>query len=116
MIVEKPNGVILYPKNHSNQILAHQLEVFSLQKEIEMSHNLIWLLLNEPKSPKIITKGVKRKEILLSESMVKYAKKKYPPCSHNHNYGINMENPIPNFLNFHYEAMVQSIKFMVNFT
>jgi hypothetical protein len=41
MIVEKPNGVILYPKNHSNQILAHQLEVFSLQKEIEMSHNLI---------------------------------------------------------------------------
>jgi hypothetical protein len=49
------------------------------------------------------------------ESMVKYAKKN-SQCSHNHIYGINMEKPIQNFFNFHYEAMVHSIEFMVNYT
>jgi len=37
-------------------------------------------------------------------------------CSHNHIYGINMKKPIQNFLNFHYEAIVHSIEFIVTYT
>jgi len=37
-------------------------------------------------------------------------------CSHSHIYAINMKKPIQNFFNFHYETMVHSIEFIVNYT
>ncbi len=54
--------------------------------------------------------------IQMGESMVKYAKKNSHTCSHGHICGINMKATIQNFLNFHYETMVHSIEFMVNYT
>jgi len=53
---------------------------------------------------------------LEGENMVKYAKIYIHTCSHNHIYGINMKKPIQIFLNFHYEAMVHSIEFIINYT
>jgi hypothetical protein len=37
-------------------------------------------------------------------------------CNHSRISGINMKKPIKNFKNFHYQPMVHSIEFMVNYT
>jgi hypothetical protein len=37
-------------------------------------------------------------------------------CSHSHIHDINMKKPIQNFFNFHYDAMVHSIEFMLSYT
>jgi hypothetical protein len=72
-------------------------QVFSLQRGIEMQHNLIWLLLDEPhitqNNSSRITKGVKRKEILLGENTVKYAKKN---IHHLVTIIVTSLNPMPN--------------------
>ncbi len=47
--------------------------------------------------------------------MVKYAKSSHT-YNHNHMYDINMKKRIQNFQNFHYEAMVHFIEFLVSYT
>jgi hypothetical protein len=47
--------------------------------------------------------------------MVKYAKKVITHVV-SHIYSINMTKLIQNFFNFHYEAMVHSIEFVVSYT
>jgi hypothetical protein len=45
----------------------------------------------------------------------KVCQKSSQTCSHNNIDGINMKKPIQNFFNFHYEAMVHFIEFIISY-
>jgi len=90
-------------------ILCYIDDIFIFLKNMANHENHVRLVLEKLREVGIYAK-------LEGENMLKYAKKYSHTCNHNHIYGINMKKPIQFFKNFHYEAMVHSIEFIISYT